>query len=534
MSSIGSRFRRILPPNTALTHFLVLAVMLPILFFGFAAYRDWRNIESEAVSRIVHVRDALGEHALRVFKTHRVVAYAIGDRVAGMPWEAVTNSPSLHAYLSHMVVDFPEIRAISVLDERGLLRASSSDFPAVAEDFGTEDWFQDLRRGAASVTVERASGAGHWVEGSFTLSFRRGGEVFRGVVRIVVSPAYFQAFYATAYPEDGVIVLVRSDGALLARAPGSEGAAAGRLMPGSAFFSAPAEASTTMFAERSSIDGVMRHYGFSRVADFPVHVGVGLGRQELYRLWRTRIRAYGAYFIPAGIALLLLALYAWRSHRDLENVVEARTQALSAAIAEKDQLLKEVHHRVKNNMQIISSLIRMQERVQNSPEDTIRRVQAMAMVHDLIYTHGQFANVDLADYTKRVCESLRATTGRGIAFDMQLVSATVPLERAMPFALILSEVVTDAARRAAPDRLGCIVIGLSTHGGEIELSVADDGIGESSADDGTKKSTAMEADFGMRLVRSLAVQLDAKIDCDRSNGTHFRMTFPMEAPAQAA
>jgi two-component system, sensor histidine kinase PdtaS len=252
-------------------------------------------------------------------------------------------------------------------------------------------------------------------------------------------------------------------------------------------------------------------------------VGVGLWRQELVRLWRSRIQAYGIYFIPAGIALLLLALHAWRSHRDLEFVVDARTRALSAAILEKDQLLKEVHHRVKNNMQIISSLIRMQERVETSPDDTIRRVQAMAIVHDLIYTHGEFASVDLAAYTSRLCEGMKSALGAGIRFETRLEPVTVALDRAMPFALILSEVVTNAARHAFPERRGTIAIDLAREGEEIELFVRDDGVGHDHAADARG--------FGMRLVKSLAVQLGAQVTYERRDGTLFRMSFPVEGPA---
>ena len=119
-----------------------------------------------------------------------------------------------------------------------------------------------------------------------------------------------------------------------------------------------------------------------------------------------RMRSAALLFTPAMIALVILAAYAWRGHEDLELTVDLRTRALTNALGEKEQLLKEVHHRVKNNMQIISSLIRMQDRVKTSPDETIRRVQAMALVHDLIYTQGQFASVDLAAYTRRLCETL--------------------------------------------------------------------------------------------------------------------------------
>jgi two-component system, sensor histidine kinase PdtaS len=527
--------RQLLPrAGPAIAKILVLAVMLPILFFGFAAYRDWRDIEHDAGTRISSIRDALAEHALRVFKTHQLIAYSVRDRTAAMSWDGIAASGDLHGYLAAIASDFPEVQAIWLIDGLGDLRASSDEFPASSRFFGEQPSFVALRDGTEEVTVgHRKSGALHNVtvdDDIFTINFRRSGSgaAFDGLIRIAISPRYFEAFYATAYPNEGVIALVHSDGTLLMRYPYHDNLAQVGYDPRGSdsssnptFFQGMSSDSVGLLTQRSSVDGVERHYGYAKVADYPVYVGFGLGQQELHRLWRTRLQSYGAYFIPTGFALLLLSLYAWRSHRDLEDVVALRTAALSSAIAEKNQLLKEVHHRVKNNMQIISSLIRMQERVQTSPDETIRRVQAMALVHDLIYTHDEFASVNLAAYAHRMLETLK-TSSESIVFDLDLEPVTVALDRAMPFALILSEIVTNATRHAFPEGRGTVAISLRREGDRIELSVNDDGVGHNPEVDGRG--------FGMRLVKSLAVQLEAEIDFARNDGTHFRMTFPLYAP----
>lgn len=503
--------------------------MLPILFFGFAAYRDWRDIETEADVRIASIRDALAEHALRVFKTHQLIAYSIRDRTATLSWDRIAESRDLHNYLADIASDFPEVQAIWLIDGDGDLRASSNQFPAQMRGLGDQPWFASLRDGAAEVAV------GHRVLGSageddvFTINFRRGGSDsgFDGLIRIAISPSYFQAFYASTYPDEGVIALVHSDGTLLLRYPDRQLVQNAGYDPQdpssastSAFFQGMSSEPVGLVTQRSAIDGIERHYGYAKIADYPVYVGFGLGQEEMQRLWRTRLQSYGAYFIPTGFALLLLSLYAWRSHRNLEDTVELRTAALSSAIAEKNQLLKEVHHRVKNNMQIISSLIRMQERVQTSPDETIRRVQAMALVHDLIYTHDEFASVNLAAYAHRMLHSLKSWGGGNIVFDLDLDPVTVALDRAMPFALILSEIVTNATRHAFPEGRGTIRISLRRDREVVELRVSDDGIGHNPEVDGRG--------FGMRLVKSLAVQLNAEIDFVRDEGTHFRMTFAVD------
>ncbi|HSP26142.1 MAG TPA: sensor histidine kinase, partial [Saliniramus sp.] len=169
------------------------------------------------------------------------------------------------------------------------------------------------------------------------------------------------------------------------------------------------------------------------------------------------------------------------------------------------------------------SLIRMQERVQTSPDETIRRVQAMALVHDLIYTHDEFASVNLAAYAHRMLENLMRLNSGRIVFDLDLQPVTVALDRAMPFALILSEIVTNATRHAFPEGRGRIGITLHRHDDTIQLCVHDDGIGHNPEVDGRG--------FGMRLVKSLAVQLGAETEFTRDNGTRFRMTFPIDGPS---
>jgi two-component system, sensor histidine kinase PdtaS len=503
-------------PGVAISQILIIALVLPMLFFGAGAYRDWRNIEAEAEARIASIRDALAEHVLRVFKTHQLIAYSVRDRIAASSWDGIAGSAELEGYLATIENDFPEVRAIWLIDGEGLLRASSGGMAAGSANFADEPWFVGLREGAEDVTVGRRRDGG-WGEDLFTINFRRGirDAPFNGLIQIAVSPRYFEKFYASTYPNQGVIALVHSDGGLLMRYPPHRSAV------NSPFFTNMSAEAVGLVTQRSSVDGVERHYGYARIADYPVYVGFGLGEEELQRIWRTRLQSYGAYFIPTGFALLLLSLYAWRSHRNLEDTVELRTAALSSAIAEKNQLLKEVHHRVKNNMQIISSLIRMQERVQTSPDETIRRVQAMALVHDLIYTHDAFASVNLAAYAHRMLDSMKSVTGGNIVFDLDLEPVTVALDRAMPFALILSEIVTNATRHAFPERRGKITISLRREGGAIELCVSDDGIGHNSEVDGRG--------FGMRLVKSLAVQLGAEISFVRDEGTHFRMTFATDA-----
>jgi len=102
--------RRIFPViERTFPQFLVIAILVPLLVFGFAAYRDWQDVQAEAGARITYVRDALAEHALRVFKTHELAAYAVRDRVRDRSWSRIAASADMSSFLASLAESFPEI-----------------------------------------------------------------------------------------------------------------------------------------------------------------------------------------------------------------------------------------------------------------------------------------------------------------------------------------------------------------------------------------------------------------------------------------
>ncbi|GGK37533.1 sensor histidine kinase [Salinarimonas ramus] len=511
--------------SAVLPFYLMLAVLAPLVFFALAAAGDWRAIESDARDRIVYIRDAIAEHAKRVFQTHELVALSVRERIAGMGWPDIAASEDLQGYLAQIERNFDEVHAIWLVDGEGRLRASSREMPAPDLDLSARPWFTTMREtGSGLVVGPRQIGLVHQ-DDFFTITIPRveGAvrESFDGLVRISISPEYFTEFYANAYPDEGLIALLLRDGEVLVSYPPEAGIPP-RIPETADGLARMSRYSRAVYEGPSAFDEEERIHAFTRLDNLPVYAAFAIDRASLEQAWRSRLAGYVVYFVPAVAALLFLGSLAWRSHRDLEEKVELRTRALSEAVAEKNQLLKEVHHRVKNNMQIVSSLIRMQERVHTSPEETIRRVQAMALVHDLIYSHGEFASVNLGAYVRRLSDTLAggAPAGTRVAFSHDLDHVAVTLDRAMPFALILSEVLTNALRHAFPDGQGRIAIILDHIDGHAELRVEDDGCGFDSA---------TRADgFGMKLIRSLSVQLEADVRFEEGTGTVFVMRFPIE------
>ena len=210
-------------------------------------------------------------------------------------------------------------------------------------------------------------------------------------------------------------------------------------------------------------------------------------------------------------------------------------QRLEDALQEKTILLNEVHHRVKNNLQVITSLLNLQADHAADPElrailtESCGRVKAMALTHQLLYERKDFSRVDLGDYLQRLVQSIRATyraSGDRIALQLGLPDKRVnlDLERAIPCGLLINELVTNAFKHAFPgERRGQILIQLIEDGdGRIGLSVADDGVGLPS-----DAELAQSASLGLQLVPLFVDQVHGVSSVDREGGTRFSMSFPV-------
>ena len=206
-------------------------------------------------------------------------------------------------------------------------------------------------------------------------------------------------------------------------------------------------------------------------------------------------------------------------------------ESIRRALKEKEVLLREIHHRVKNNLQVICSLLRLQEGYIH--DETLRqvlkecreRVHAMAILHDQLHRAKDLSSIDLGGYVRNLAASLFCSYGVNsaqIGLRLNLEGITVPFDTAIPCGLIVHELVSNALRHAFPDgRKGRISLGLRLEpGGEIELRVRDDGRGFSeNAPSGTIRS------LGLRLVDLLAEQMEAAVERSNRAGTEYRLVF---------
>lgn len=205
---------------------------------------------------------------------------------------------------------------------------------------------------------------------------------------------------------------------------------------------------------------------------------------------------------------------------------------LRRSLAEKELLLREVHHRVKNNLQVVSSLLDLQARSIQDPQVLERfqasqdRIRSMVIIHDQLHRTEALDSIDLSTYLEQLVGQLaqfHVDAGGQVRLSTRLERVRVDLDRALACGLIVNELVTNALKHAFPDgRSGEVVVACrALPEGSIELSVADDGCGWRSQDGAGDGRT-----LGLSLVRSQVRQLKGKLSTDQEQGTHVRVEFP--------
>jgi PAS domain S-box-containing protein len=207
-------------------------------------------------------------------------------------------------------------------------------------------------------------------------------------------------------------------------------------------------------------------------------------------------------------------------------------EQIKASLLEKEILLKEIHHRVKNNLQLVSSLLQLQSGYIHDSEALVlfreseTRIRSIAMIHEKLYQSTSLGKVDFADYVGSLATMLfqiYSIPSSSITLQTDIIPMPIDIDMAVPIGLILNELLTNTLKYAFPhDRQGVVTIKMTSGPvGQFKLIIADNGVGFSD-------EVAMEtpSSLGLRLVKILTRQLDAVLDFQTgSGGTKFTFTF---------
>ncbi len=240
----------------------------------------------------------------------------------------------------------------------------------------------------------------------------------------------------------------------------------------------------------------------------------------------------------AGAALLLLVGFGryrlkQRQNRQLElnqREISAKNQQLEKLLRDNEWLMRELHHRVKNNLQIVVSLLSAQsarlqdESASNAVRDSRLRVQSMALIHQKLYKSDNVSAVDMEEYVTDMVEYLRDTVRPGlhIVFNVSVEQISLDVVQAVLVGLILNEVITNSIKHAFPaTTAGRISIRFSRQPqGSLRLMISDEGIGLPAAIE-----PLVSTSFGLRLIRGLAEDLEANVESHTGAGTTWVFTF---------
>jgi len=310
------------------------------------------------------------------------------------------------------------------------------------------------------------------------------------------------------------------------------------LMDGTTLYLSPSASRVTGFADEERL----RQSTFDRAhpEDLP---GIRSAVAVLIETGQARMtfryqRKDGVYIYLEAVARRVQNPYVYDGQpfmvvvsRDVSDRV-AMMQQLEQSVKEKEVLLSEIHHRVKNNLQIISSLLSLQSQFVKDPNseavflDCQSRIKSIALIHETLYQSRNLSRIDFASYASNLVDRLAGSylgTSNRVTVEVPSENVYLPIDLAISCGLIVNELVTNALKYAFPD--GCsghIEIAISYDGQDQQfcLKVSDDGIGIPANVDLDNPVT-----LGLQLVTTLAQQLDAMVSMDNKGGTTFRLYF---------
>jgi two-component sensor histidine kinase len=227
------------------------------------------------------------------------------------------------------------------------------------------------------------------------------------------------------------------------------------------------------------------------------------------------------------IVVLLLVLYLILLYKAIRNNIK-QNKLLEKKNNENEFLLKEIHHRVKNNLEIVSSLLALQSAEIDDPEvvDAMQksryRIQSMSMVHQKLYQEKSLSSIEMKTYFEELASYVVNVfdAGNRIEVFFEMNSLELDVDTAIPIGLIVNELVTNSLKYAFPNnQKGIIKIGLKKEGSQLFLKVSDNGIGKSD------KEEYIGTGFGTKLIQLLTRQLEGKMKLDIENGTMLSFEF---------
>jgi two-component sensor histidine kinase len=548
---------------------LILALaMMPLAIIGVGgAYSSYMD-ESEAARRslVQTAKIVTDEHQTMIAGARQVLA-ALATQ------EAVqrATSPACQLALQRALYRLPEYLMLFVVDRDGTVRCSDQPIDTLQTPAG-QDWFQEALRGdefvVSEILVDQITHSRGLIA---AVPLLQGGAVSGVIAMSIDLSNLIRLSQGQSLPEKAFVALADAKGELLplvgsqipsfptawwaevmrtarsraissAETPDDRGTsyvlALAPLRPGS-LYAVLGQPSSSLFAWLwiRLLTGLAVPLLLSAAA----LVAAWIAADRLVIRWVQRLRALAASFAEDGTGGPRLELDAAPEElRDLAasmtrmmRTIEKRNAELNQALANRDLLIREIHHRVKNNLQIISSLLNLQARnlppgpAQQFAVDIRSRLAALALVHRNLYETSELQQVELRGFLDALCvqlEELVSARSRNIVVLTEICTASVSPDTAATLAMLVTEAVTNAFKHAfEPQRGGEIRVRFEAQPeGAATLTIADDGVGTPMLTDGTSRIRGL----GLNLMDSYVRQLGGQLSTSSNNGTTITVAFP--------
>lgn len=498
-----------------------LLLLLLVLISVLASLHIWRGY-TEAIrlgeTRVLSAAQTAAAHVRWLMEANR---QALARVDAGLSVEDGQLLPAAPDEFAAIMATLPQKADVWVFDATGEPVLTSAS--ATGTNVSDRDYFRELRNGqdwlVSRLLIGRATGRKIFVIGR---RIERGGR-FLGAAISVLPIEVMGDFWSSLDLGPGSSVgLIREDGWLVVRYPAPDDTL--NLSGYVLFTELLPVAPSGVYDAVSPADDVARIVGYTRVEGLPLVAVVGIGRD--WALARFRKSATAVAFVAVPLAVTLVGLTGWvavllRRDEEARRRDEEMRARLSEALEHNRMLVREAYHRVKNNLQAVSAMLQLGPGDAETKAEMSRRIAAMAALHEQLYTSDQFEVVRLDEHISGTVDRLREAHPDGAGIVCDLDPLEVAADKALPVALIVSEVVSNALKHAFSDaQKGTIRITLRREGaGRAVVTVADDGVGFSP--DGARRG------LGLRLVRAFAQQVGGEAGYRADGGTRFTLEFPL-------
>lgn len=536
---------------------LIVAGILALVLLGVGAWWTYRLAVGEARALTHTMTRLVASQVERLFDAGDLMLRQMADQAAETDWSKPGAREAAEERLHQLRGALPISFRLFLWSPDGSLRAST--VPNIAPELRVtgRDYFEAQASADAGLYISRPLQARIDSTPILVLSRRINGPDgrFLGIASFSVGSKDLARLYQSLeLPEGWVVGWVHKRKGILLREPALPPDIPREQGIPAAIVERIAQGEEQGWASyRSAIDGVARRAHFVSLSQYPIVVVVAASDRAVLEAWFRRSLPYFGVGLVAVAAMAIAGLGALRWARaedrrrtaltglnaELERRVAARTATLVGLIAErdalisqKDTLIQEVNHRAKNSLQQVASMLRLQSislpqgQAREVIEDARSRVMAIGMVHERLYGSDFTGLIDMQDYLQALCAEMQTAAGGECTIALDGDPVRLPLARAVPLALLLNELLTNAIKHARRPDGGCAIrVSFGRADPEkLKLVVQDDGPGLPPGFE-PGKGTGL----GMRLIQIFAQQLEGDLEIAAGDGgACFSLAFPEE------